>query len=438
MEDGLPSFIGEQMHAWARDLWSLPRSLTGAGVRATFAYLRELLPGLATTEIPSGSQALDWQVPLEWSVRDAYVIGPKGQRFADWRVNNLHLVGYSIPVDQVLSREELDRHLYSIESLPHAIPYVTSYYEERWGFCLSHYDRERLPDGDYHVVVDSDLMSGHLTYADLVIPGESDQEVVFSTYVCHPSMANNELSGIVVSSALARWLMARGRNFYTYRFIFVPETIGTLCYLEHNLSHLKSNVRAGWVVSCVGDEGPYSMVQSRTGENLSQRLLVRSLNALGKEVVAYSWLYRGSDERQWCAPGIDLPMCGFSRSKYGTFPEYHNSLDDLTFVTPKGLSDSLDALKGCVQELENSPRYITTALGEPQMGRRGLYPTLSNQSGGAASADERALASRTLMNVLSYCDGDHDSEDIGTILGIPSAEVDRVATLLLSANLVRR
>ena len=200
---GFPvSGIGQTMHNWAGDLWPLPRSLTGVGVRATFSYLQDLLPGLMITEVPSGSQAMDWRVPPEWHVRDAYIIGPDGRRFADWRVNNLHLVGYSMAVDVILSRQDLEPHLYSIEALPHAIPYVTSYYEKRWGFCLSHHERSKLPEGEYRIVVDADHFDGHLTYADFVIPGVSEQEVFFSTYVCHPSMANNELSGIVVAAGV--------------------------------------------------------------------------------------------------------------------------------------------------------------------------------------------------------------------------------------------
>lgn len=432
------SSVGLEMHSWAQDLWPMPRSLTGAGVRATLEYVKRLLPGLTMTEIPSGSQVMDWRVPPEWRVDDAYIVAPNGERFADWRTNNLHLVGYSTAINATFSREELDSHLYSIESLPHAIPYVTSYYEKQWGFSLPHADRMNLPLGDYKVVVDSVLFDGHLTYADLVIPGLSEQEIVFSTYICHPSMANNELSGIVVATALAQWILKRKKSWYSYRFIFVPETIGSLCYLDRNLDHLKSHVRAGWVVSCVGDEGAYSIVPSRTANVLSERILLRAIVALNKEVVRYSWLERGSDERQWCAPGVDLPMCGFSRSKYGMFPEYHTSLDDLSLVTPTGLEDSLAVLQECVQELERTPRFLATTLGEPQMGRRGMYPTLSNQSGGAGTANQSLINARSLLHVLSYCDGNHDSTDIGDLVGSEPAEVDEVTSTLVNMGLLIR
>ena len=430
--------MGQEMHSWAQDLWPMPRSLTGAGVRATLEYVGKLLPGLTTTEIPSGTQVMDWQVPSEWRVNEAHITAPNGERIADWRSNNLHLVGYSTAINATLSREELDSHLYSIESLPDAIPYVTSYYEKRWGFCLSHAERMNLPLGDYQVVVDTELFDGHLTFGDLVIPGMSEQEIVFSTYICHPSMANNELSGIVVATALAQWIMKREKCWYSYRFIFVPETIGSLCYMDRNLDHLKSCVRAGWVVSCVGDEGPYSVIPSRTANVLSERILLRALNALNKAVVRYSWLERGSDERQWCAPGVDLPMCGFSRSKYGMFPEYHTSLDDLSLVTARGLEDSLAVLQECVRELESGPRFLATTLGEPQMGRRGMYPTLSNQSGGAVAANKSAINARSFMDVLSYCDGNHDRIDIGSLLGIEPADIEEITTKLVALGLLSR
>ena len=438
MQNDSKAATGEQMHQWAQELFPMPRSLTGDGVRATLSYLKGILPALDVREVPSKKSVFDWKVPPEWRVRDAYIVGPSGKRFADWRVNNLHLVGYSTPVDCVLNRHDLDAHLYSLEAHPGAIPYVTSYYEERWGFCISDYERRSLPEGDYHVVIDTDHFDGHLTYADLVVEGESDHEIVLSTYVCHPSMANNELSGIVVVAALAQWILANPGNWYTYRFVFAPETIGSLCYLETNLEHLKAHVRAGWIVSCVGDEGTYSLIASRTPNGIAERILSRALKSLGHSETRFSWLDRGSDERQWCAPGIDLPICGFSRSKYGTFPEYHTSLDDLTFVTPRGLEQSLEVLKMCVLELEERPRFRVTTLGEPQMGRRGLYPTLSNQSDGTDGSSRKATIERRIMNVLSYCDGEKDSVEIGNLLGMTPDQVEGVIASLAEVGLVSR
>ena len=429
---------GRRMHRWAADLWPYPRSLTGPGVRQTLQYLAELLPALRIYEVPTGSTAMDWVIPPEWTVQDAYFIGPDGRCHAKWKENNLHLVGYSVPIDTTMPLEELDRHLYSSPADRSAIPYVTSYYTERWGFCLSQNERDELPAGDYRVMIDTTLTDGFANYADLIIPGQSQSEVVFSTYVCHPSMANNELSGVVVQAALARWIATQTNLWYSYRFVFAPETIGALVYLERNIDHLRENVRAGWVISCVGDPGPYSIIPSRRTDTLSERVLRRTLSKLGHDVINYDWLDRGSDERQWCAPGVDLPMCGFSRSTYGTYPQYHTSLDDLSVITPKGLQGSLDVLKDCVSVLEKNPRFRATTLGEPQMGRRGLYPTLSNQSGGALHRSATTTATRNLMNILSYCDGDLDAEEIAVLVQLDADEVRSTLEVLANDGLVGR
>ena len=249
---------GEFMHGLARRLFPICRSLTGNGVRETFSILQECLPTLELTEVSSGTAAFDWTVPDEWNIRSAYVLGPDGKKVIDFSGNNLHVVGYSVPVNKIIPLAELQSHLHSIPELPDAIPYVTSYYHRTWGFCLAHQQRESLVDGDYRVVIDSTLASGSLTYGELIIPGATNKEVLISTYVCHPSMANNELSGPVVATQLAMWLLQQKNLRYTYRFVFVPETIGSIVYISRNLDVLKANVQAGFNVSCVGDDRAYS------------------------------------------------------------------------------------------------------------------------------------------------------------------------------------
>lgn len=425
-----PSDHGPDLHEWASDLFPIGRSLTGDGVRETLRYLTGLMPALTVHEVPSGTAAFDWTVPDEWNVRDAYVADASGRRIIDYQQNNLHLVGYSEPIDAILSRAELEEHLHSIPEMPTAIPYVTSYYRRNWGFCLTHEERQSLGSGPFHVVIDTDLGPGHLTYGEVVVPGDTTDEVLFSTYVCHPSMANNELSGPVVTTALARWISSLSRRRYTYRFLYLPETIGSLTYLSRNLDHLQRHVRAGWVVTCIGDERTYSYVPSRYATTLADRVSQRVIRDLQLECVRYTFLDRGSDERQYCAPGIDLPVASLMRSKYGTYAEYHTSQDDLTFVTPAGLQGGLDMLAQAVRILEVNGTWKATVPGEPQMGKRGLYPTISTRTSGASVRD--------LMNVLAYLDGTNDLIDLADICGLSVNEVASHIERLQEAGLVER
>lgn len=430
IEDALPSATlaeGEFMHDLAQRLWPICRSITGPGVRETLRILAEFLPDLQTHEVPTGTKCFDWTVPREWSVRAAYVEDPAGRRAIDFAENNLHIVSYSVPFEGTLELAELNEHLFSLPDQPTAIPYVTSYYKEFWGFCLAHDVRETLPEGTYRVVIDSELKSGSLTYGELILPGESEEEILISTYVCHPSMANNELSGPVLAAALARWLSGIRRR-YTYRFVFVPETIGAICYLSRNLEAMRARTIAGLVLTCVGDERAWSFMPSREGDTLADRAARHVLKQYAPAFDVYSFLQRGSDERQYCSPGIDLPVCSIMRSKYMTYPEYHTSQDDLNFVTARGLGASFLVHQALIETLEANTVPVSRVLGEPMMSSRGLRPTL----GRAGSA----LSTMTMMNLLAYADGKRDLIAIAELIGIPALDLSVAAATLRDAGLI--
>ncbi|PHS28319.1 MAG: aminopeptidase [Robiginitomaculum sp.] len=403
------------MHALATRLFPICRSLTGDGVRQTLSILQEHLPDLNIHEVPSGRGCFDWAIPAEWNIREAWVEGPDGQRVVDFKDHNLHVVGYSTPVDRQIDLEELQGHLHSLPELPDAIPYITSYYQERWGFCLSEHQRQSLKSGTYRVKIDADLNpTGSLTYGELLIPGQSNEEVFLSTYVCHPSMANNELSGPMVATWLAKWLASAPRR-YSYRIVFIPETIGSICYLSHHLVHLKSYVKAGFNLTCIGDERAFSYLPSRAGDTLSDRAARHVLSHLAPDYLKYDWLSRGSDERQYCAPGVDLPIASIMRSKYHEYPEYHTSLDDLNFVTPKGLAGGYLAVRRALEVIEANQVWRATTLCEPQMGKRGLYSTLGTRA--------PEVATRLRMHILSYADGNHDLLALAEKLRTPAWEL---------------
>jgi aminopeptidase-like protein len=416
------------MHDLARRLWPLNRSITGEGTRQTLRILREICPAMTLHEAPSGTAAFDWTVPDEWNVRAAYIVGPDGERFCDFAENNLHLVGYSVPVDEEMDLAALQGHLYSLPDQPDAIPYVTSYYARRWGFCLTQRARDALKPGSYRAVIEATLTPGALTYGEIILPGASAREVLISTYVCHPSMANNELSGPCVSIHLAAWLASLPARRCTYRFVYGAETIGSLTYLSRHLDHLKRHVIAGFNLSCLGDERAYSYLPSRAENTLADRAALHALTHVAPGFTRYGWADRGSDERQYCAPGIDLPVASIMRSKYGAYPEYHTSLDDLSLVTPAGLEGGFTALKRAIETIEADCRPRMNVLGEPQLGKRGLYPTISTKESGATV--------RTMMNLITYCDGTRTLLEIAEKIGAPAWELRPILDRLAAHDLV--
>jgi aminopeptidase-like protein len=421
--------VGLELYDLAKELFPICRSLTGNGTRATLNILKRELPELSLFEVPSGTKCFDWTVPEEWNIDDAFILGPNGKKIVDFKVSNLHVVGYSHPIDAVITLDELQEHLHSLPDDPEAIPYITSYYANRWGFCLSHNQRLSLIPGDYRVVIRSTLCNGSLTYGELLIKGETTDEIFLSTYVCHPSLANNELSGPLVQTGLAKWLTSLSNRKYSYRLIFIPETIGSIVYLSRNLACLKKNVIAGYNITCIGDDRCYSFMPSRQKETLSNRTALHVLKHLSPEFKRYSYLTRGSDERQYCSPGVDLPIASIMRSKYGMYPEYHTSRDNLDVISPQGLQGGFDALRLSLYCIENNATYEPVFMCEPQMGRRGLYSMISD--------DDEPPNITVMMNLLAYADGILDLLAIADEISVPMWELVPITKLLVSKGVLR-
>ena len=399
------------MYDLAVRLFPICRSITGNGFRQSLDIIREQVPEMKVFEVPSGTQVFDWTVPKEWNIRGGWIRRLSGETVIDFRDSNLHVLGYSVPVHQKVSREELMEHVYTQPEQPDWIPYVTSYYKERWGFCMSERQKQQMTDEAYEVMIDSTLEDGSLTYGELIVPGETDDEVFFSTYLCHPSMANNELSGPCLMAALIRYVSSLPRRRYTYRFIIVPETIGSITYLSRNLQAMQQHVKAGFVLSCVGDDRTYSMVSTKYEDTLADRVLENVLRFHEPDFIRYSFMKRASDERQYGSAGVGLPVCAFCRSKYHEYPEYHTSADDLSLISPEGLQGSYDVMVKVINALEHNRFYRMTCPCEPQLGKRGLYPTISQKG--------TYEAFRAMQHFTAYADGRNDLIGISNLIGTP-------------------
>ena len=415
------------MYSLANELFPLCRSITGKGTRKTLLRLQKEVPEMKLLEVESGTKVFDWTVPNEWSIEEAYIEDSNGDRIVDFKKNNLHVVGYSTPIDTIVSLGELNEHLYSLSDHPDWIPYVTSYYKENWGFCMSHNQRISLKDGNYHVVIKSSLFPGSLSYGELLIPGKSEKEIFLSTYVCHPSMANNELSGPVVQLQLAKWLLGQKNLKYSYRLIWIPETIGSITYLSRNLEAMKKKVIAGYVLTCVGDERAVSYVGSRKENTLADIAAKNVLHFLAPDYKYYDFLHRGSDERQYNAPGVDLPVCSICCSKYHEYPEYHTSADDMTLISAKGLERSYDIYKTVIEAIERNTKYKINCYCEPQLGLRGLYPT--------ESFNRSSVSVQDMMNFIAYADGTMDLFEISKLIDVPVNRLHEIAVKLIEAEL---
>ena len=426
--EGLDSAAaGAHMHGLIADLYPICRSITGDGVRATLRRIGDEIP-LRIAEVPSGTNVLDWTVPREWNIRDAYVKDAGGRRVIDFNESNLHVMSYSVPVRRRVSRDELHAHLHSIPEHPDWIPYRTSYYDENWAFCVSERQREGLTDPEYEVVIDSTLEDGALTYGECVLEGESTDEVLISCHVCHPSLANDNLSGIAVATALAGALR-EARRRHTYRFLFIPGTIGSITWLARN-EQVLPGIRHGLVLTCVGDGGSVTYKRSRRGDADVDRAIAQVLRESGREHRLEDFSPWGYDERQYCSPGFDLPVGCLMRTPHGRFPEYHTSADDLELVRPEALADSLRTCLAAFSVLERNRTYLNTnPKGEPQLGKRGLYEAI----GGRADRAELQMA---LLWVLNQSDGDHDLLAIAERSSLPFGTVAAAAATLAEHGLL--
>lgn len=417
---------GTAMYELIRALYPLGRSLTGDGVRETLARLRRSIP-LAIHEIPTGTKVFDWTIPREWNVREAYIRTPDGRRIADFARSNLHLVGYSVPVRGHMPLADLEPHLFAGSGNPEWIPYRTSYYEDAWGFCLSRAELDRLEDGEYEVVIDSTLTEGSLTYGECLLPGKSEEEVLVSTHVCHPSLCNDNLSGIALAASLAEEL-ANVDLRYSYRFLFVPGTIGAIAWLSRNEAAV-DRVRHGLVLACAGDAGHLTYKQSRRGDAPIDRAARHVLSQRGARHEVLGFSPDGYDERQYNSPGFDLPVGRLTRTPGGEYPEYHTSGDDLSFVRPEHLADTMDACLAITDVIENDRTYRSTnPYGEPQLGKRGLYfPSGGGEAGGAG---------RAVRWVLNLSDGTHSLLSIAERAGLSFDAVREAAAVLLRHGLL--
>jgi len=429
--------IGLKIFNLAKKLWPLNRSITGEGTRETLRSLKKICPELKIKDVKSGKKVFDWVIPKEWKVYDAYIITPDGKKICDFKKNNLHLVNYSVGVKKILKLKNLKKKLFSIPKIPEAIPYKTSYYNKDWGFCISHNDKKKLKNGNYKIEINAKHFNGKLSYGEIKIKGKSKKEIFLSTYICHPSMANNELSGPCVLIYLAHWIKSLKNKKLSYRIIFVPETIGSIAYLHENYKEMKKNIIAGYNISCVGDDRIVSYLPSRKGNTLSDRTAIRVLKKIYSKYKKYSWLDRGSDERQYCSPGIDLPIASIMRSKYGEYPEYHTSMDNLKkVVSAKGLKKSFEIYKTIVQSLENNIYLKATNLCEPNLGKRNLYEKI----GGITKFEKninKNYTSKLILNVLSFSDGKHSLSDISAICGITLFSLNKIIKLLKKYKLVQ-
>ncbi len=420
--------LGRQMHEQITELYPICRSITGNGVRQTLDIIGKVIP-LTHHEIPTGTRVFDWTVPKEWSITDAWVENSCGERIIDFRNSNLHVLNYSAPVDKTVGLAELKEHLHSLPAHPDWIPYRTSYYKETWGFCLSHNQLEALPEDDYRVVINSSLSDGFLSYGEHLIPGESDEEILFSCHICHPSLCNDNLSGIALTTQIARLLKGQKLR-YSYRFLFIPGTIGSITWLARNEAQAQ-RIKHGLVVVCVGDKGPFTYKKSRQDDAVIDRAVQHVLRHERDNFELIEFYPYGYDERQYCSPGFNLPVGSLSRSSHGCYPEYHTSADNLELVEPRYLAESLEIYLQVIDLLENDAVYINqNPMCEPQLGKRGLY-----RSVGATA--HQAFDEMSLLWVLNLTDGEHTLLDIAERSGTPFKKIKAAANALVEAELLK-
>jgi aminopeptidase-like protein len=421
--------IGQDIFALAADIFPICRSITGDGVRETLRHLKRYIP-LTVYEVPSGTPVFDWTIPKEWNIRDAFIKNQAGERVVDFRANNLHVMSYSLPVCGYFPLSELKKHISTLPEQPDLIPYRTSYYKEDWGFCMAHDKLAELSDGTYEVLIDSSLEDGSMTYGEYFLPGETDDEILFSAHVCHPSLANDNCSGIALLTHLAKHLSSL-RTRYSYRFIFAPGTIGAIAWLSRN-EHAVSRIKHGLVVSCLGDAGGPTYKKSRSGDSAIDRAMGHVLRHVAPSAEIYEFTPYGYDERQYCSPGFNLPVGSLQRSRYATFPEYHTSGDNLDLIRPEHLATSYRMIAAALEVLENDAYMRNTSPKcEPQLGRRGLYSPIGGSTDGAVQA-------MALLWVLNFSDETNSLLAIAERAGLPFAVIHHAACRLEEQGLLSR
>ena len=424
---------GKKIYKLAQTLWPFNRSLAGDENRKTLKVLKSINPKLKIIEYKSGDKVYDWKVPNEWNVKEAWIKDKKGNKIIDFKDNNLHLVNFSTPTKKKISKKKLLKNIHTIKKLPNAIPYITSYYKKNWGFCMKHEDLKKFKDKYYFINIDSNFKKGSMSMGEIIIPGKSSKQILISTYICHPSMANNELSGPCLAIYLSKWIMSKKRK-YTYRFVFLPETIGSITYIKKNYKILKEKVISGLNVTCVGDNNNYSFLPSRKENGILDKIIQ---NILIKEKIKfkkYDWVNRGSDERQYCWPNTDLSISSLMRSKYHEYREYHTSLDKLdSVVNSKGLQSSFYIYKLIIKSLEAKDFPISTTFCEPMLSKLNLYPKI----GDASNISKIKLKSKTILNILSYCDGTNSVEEISDKCDIKILYCKRLIKYLNKKKLVK-
>ncbi|MBS3138119.1 DUF4910 domain-containing protein [Candidatus Woesearchaeota archaeon] len=420
-----------EMISLMHKLFPICRSITGDGVRQTLKILQDLVP-LNIIEVPTGTQVFDWTVPKEWNINDAYIKNSKGEKIVDFKKSNLHVVSYSTPVNKKVSLIELKKNLFTYPELPDAIPYITSYYKENWGFCISHHQMGQLKEDTYEVVIDSSLKEGHLTYGEYVIQGQTKEEVLVTCYICHPSMCNDSLSGVVVVAKVAQALIKKfnKKPRYTYRFLFIPETIGAITWLSRNKDKV-TNISHGLVITCIGDSQRLTYKRSRRGNAQIDKIME---NVLKDEQVPHAvvdFFPNGSDERQFCSPGFNLPVGSLMRTAYGKYPEYHSSADDFSVVSEESLAGAVNVLLKAIDVIELNRVYVNcNPYCEPNLGKRNLYPV-------TGAGKKKSVQLDAIKWTLNFSDGQHDVVDIAIRSGLSIFDIAAVIPLLLDAGLLR-
>ena len=421
--------LGEEMYQLIEELYPICRSITGNGVRETLHKIRSIIP-VEIHEVKSGTKVFDWTVPKEWNISDAYIKNASGEKVVDFSNNNLHVLNYSIPVRKKASLDELKKHIFTLPDKPDWIPYRTTYYNENWGFCITHKQYGNLTDPEYEVVIDSELRDGHMTYGEYYKKGQHRDEILFSCHICHPSLCNDNLSGIALATYLAKSLERR-KTRYSYRFLFIPGTIGSITWLSLNEAKVK-NIKHGLVIVCVGDDGRFTYKKSRRGDAEIDRVVINILANTEDTYEVVDFTPYGYDERQYCSPGFNLPVGSLSRTTHARYPEYHTSADDLSFVKPKNLVESRDKYLMVIDTLENNYTYLNqNPKCEPQLGKRGLY-------GGIGAENKKPIDTMAILWVLNLSDGNHSLLDISERSGISFGEIKSAAQALADGGLLTR